>query len=220
MIERKRVAILISGRGTNMSALIAAAMDPAYPARVVLVISNRPGAPGLERAEAAGIETGVIDHKEFPDRPSFEGALTERLEAAKVDFVCHAGFMRIVTENYVEHWRDRLINIHPSLLPAFPGLNSHARALDAGVRLHGCTVHFVRDAVDAGPIIAQAAVPVLADDTPDSLAARVLKAEHELYPMALALLASDRIRVVDERVVISDLPADAAEGMLLSPAAI
>ena len=202
-MERKRVAVLISGRGSNMAALIEAAKAPDYPATIVLVISNRPGAQGLERAKAAGIETAVIDHTAFPDRPSFEAALTDRLEQAKVDLICHAGFMRIVTENYVEHWRDRLINIHPSLLPSFPGLHTHERALEAGVAEHGCTVHFVRTAVDAGPIIAQAKVPVLPGDTPETLAARVLVEEHKLYPKALALVASGRVRVEGERVQAS-----------------
>jgi len=218
MTDRKRVAIVISGRGSNMAALIAAAKEPTYPAEIVLVVSNRPGAPGLERAAEAGIATDVVDHKAFPDRPSFETALTARLETARVDLVCHAGFMRIVTEGYVEHWRDRLINIHPSLLPAFPGLHTHENALAAGVKLHGCTVHFVRTEVDAGPIIAQAAVPVVEGDTPDTLAARVLTAEHRLYPLALALVASGQARVVDETVRISG--TSSGSGMLIAPAAI
>ena len=220
MTERKRVAILISGRGSNMAALAAAAMDTDYPAKIALVVSNRPDAAGLAYAEKIGIPAEVIDHKAFPDRPSFEAALTARFEDAGIDLICHAGFMRIVTEDYVEHWRDRLINIHPSLLPAFPGLNTHARALEAGVRLHGCTVHFVRTAVDAGPIIAQAAVPVVPGDTEERLAARVLTAEHRLYPLALKLVAADRTRVVGERVVIADLPPEAALGVLTSPASI
>ena len=202
-MARKRVAILISGRGSNMAALIEAARAPDYPAEIALVISNRPDAAGLAHAAEAGIRTTVVDHTEFTDRPAFEAALTERLEAAGVDLVCHAGFMRIVTAGYVDRWRDRLINIHPSLLPSFPGLNTHARALDAGVKVHGCTVHFVRTAVDDGPIIAQAEVPVLAGDTPESLAARVLAAEHRLYPEALARVAAGKVQVVDDRVVLS-----------------
>ena len=163
------------------------------------MISNVPDVQGLARAEAAGLPTAVVDHKTFGgDRPAFEAALTARLEAAGVELVCHAGFMRIVTAGYVERWWNRLINIHPSLLPAFPGLDTHARALAAGVKLAGCTVHFVREAVDEGPIIGQAAVPVLPDDNEDSLAARVLEAEHRLYPLCLRLVAEGRVTVEGE----------------------
>jgi len=220
MTERKRVAILISGRGSNMAALAAAAMDTDYPAEIALVVSNRPDAAGLANAEKIGIPAEVIDHKAFPDRPAFEAALTARFEEAGIDIVCLAGFMRLLSEDFVERWRDHVINIHPSILPAFQGLNTHERALAAGVKLHGCTVHFVRPAMDAGPIIAQAAVPVLTTDTPDDLAARVLGAEHRIYPQALALVAAERTRVVDERVVIADLPPEAALGVLTSPAKI
>ncbi len=217
-MERRRVGILISGRGSNMAALIAAAADPAYPAGIALVLSNKAGAPGLDRAAAAGIPAEAIEHASFPDKADFEAALTARLEAAQVELVCLAGFMRLLSETFVEHWRDRLINIHPSLLPAFTGLNTHARALDAGVRLHGCTVHFVRAAMDNGPIIAQAAVRVLPGDTPDMLAERVLAAEHALYPFALSLVASGRVRVVNERVMLPEADSATDDTVLLSPA--
>ncbi|MEP2119546.1 phosphoribosylglycinamide formyltransferase, partial [Bauldia litoralis] len=194
-MARRRTAILISGRGTNMTALIAASMEPDYPAEISLVLSNRPEAPGLKRASDMGLATDVVDHKAFETKPDFEAALTARLEAAGTDLICLAGFMRLVSEEFVDHWHDRLINIHPSLLPAFTGLNTHARALDAGVKLHGCTVHYVRAAMDNGPIIAQAAVPVLPGDTADTLGERVLAAEHQLYPRALALVAREEVRV-------------------------
>ena len=220
MTERKRVAILISGRGTNMGALIRAAAKPDYPAEIVLVLSSRPDAAGLARAAEAGIATAVVDAKELGDRAAFEAAIDAELDAARAEIVCLAGFMRLLSEEFVHRWRDRLINIHPSILPAFQGLNTHQRAIAAGVKLHGCTVHFVRAAMDAGPIIAQAAVPVLANDTPDDLAARVLGAEHRIYPAALALVAAERTRVVGERVVIADLPPEAALGVLYSPTSL
>lgn len=214
-MARRRTAILISGRGTNMTALIAASMEPDYPAEISLVLSNRPEAPGLKRASDMGLATDVVDHKAFETKPDFEAALTARLEAAGTDLICLAGFMRLVSEEFVDRWHDRLINIHPSLLPAFTGLNTHARALDAGVKLHGCTVHYVRAAMDNGPIIAQAAVPVLPGDTADTLGERVLAAEHQLYPRALALVAREEVRVVDELVKFSDTPSE-PPGMLMS----
>jgi phosphoribosylglycinamide formyltransferase-1 len=191
-MARKRVAILISGRGSNMAALIEAARAPEYPAEIVLVISNRPDAAGLARAAEAGIATALVDHKTFAGKADFEAALDSRLVESRIDIVCLAGFMRVLSAEFVVRWRDRLINIHPSLLPAFPGLDTHARALAAGARMHGCTVHFVREGVDDGPIVSQAEVPVLPGDTPDALAARVLAAEHRLYPKALALVASGK----------------------------
>jgi phosphoribosylglycinamide formyltransferase-1 len=215
-MTRKRVAVLISGRGSNMASLLAAAARPDYPAEVVAVIANRPDAAGLGHAAAAGVTTSVVDHKRYIDRPAFETALTERLEAAGVDLICHAGFMRIVTARYVDRWRDRILNIHPSLLPAFPGLDTHARALAAGVKVHGCTVHFVREKVDDGPIVAQGVVPVLPDDTPDSLATRVVAVEHRLYPHALALVASGRAKVVGDRVNVNGVAAT-SDAVLLSP---
>jgi phosphoribosylglycinamide formyltransferase 1 len=214
-MARRRTAILISGRGSNMAALVAASMEPDYPAEIGLVVSSNPAAAGLARAGEVSIPTEVVDHKGFKSKPEFEEALTAALESTGIEIVCLAGFMRLLSERFVDHWRDRLINIHPSLLPAFTGLNTHARALDAGVKVHGCTVHFVRAAMDNGPIIAQAAVPVLPGDTPDTLAERVLAAEHRLYPQALALVARDAVRVVEERVVFPTAPAE-APAMLLS----
>jgi phosphoribosylglycinamide formyltransferase-1 len=208
-VSRRKVGVLISGRGSNLQALLDAAAAPDYPAEIAVVISNRPGAAGLERAAKAGVPTLTVPHRDFAERRDFEEALTAQLEKAGVELVCQAGFMRIVTPWFVTHWRDRLINIHPSLLPSFPGLDTHARALQAGVKLHGCTVHFVREEVDLGPIVGQAAVPVLAGDDADRLAARVLTAEHRLYPLCLRLVASGDARVEDEKVVIAGATAAA-----------
>jgi phosphoribosylglycinamide formyltransferase-1 len=203
-VRRQRVAILISGRGSNMAALIEAAREPSYPAELVAVISNRPDAPGLLRAREAGIAAEAIDHKAFDTRDDFEAALEARLEAHVVDLVALAGFMRLMTPAFVERWHRRMINIHPALLPAFKGLATHERALEAGVRLHGCTVHYVTPGMDEGPIIAQAAVPVLPGDTAESLASRVLAAEHRLYPRALARVARGDAPLVMGRVEIAD----------------
>jgi phosphoribosylglycinamide formyltransferase-1 len=186
---RKRVAILISGRGSNMAALIAAARNPDYPAEIVLVIANRADAGGIAVARAAGIEAAVIPSADFADRAAFEAEVTRRLEAQRIEIVCLAGFMRVLSPSFVGRWQGRLINIHPSLLPAFPGLHTHERAIAAGAAEHGCTVHYVSEGVDEGPVIAQARVPVLAGDTPDLLANRVLAEEHRLYPEALAKVA-------------------------------
>ena len=210
MPRKRRVAILISGRGSNMVALIEAAKDPAYPAEIVLVLSNRPEAAGLGRAAEAGIPTQVIDHKAFPDRASFDAALDATLQAAGVDLVCLAGFMRILTPDFVAGWAGRMLNIHPSLLPLFKGTHTHAQALEAGVRLHGCTVHFVVPELDAGPIVAQVAVPVRQDDDPDSLADRVIVQERRLYPAVLALVAGGRARLDGDRVVIDERAPDGA----------
>jgi phosphoribosylglycinamide formyltransferase-1 len=216
MLLRKRVAILISGRGSNMAALIAAASDPSYPAAVTLVVSNRADAAGLQRAQAAGIATLVIDHKPFgKDRAAFERALDDRLSAVRIDFVCLAGFMRLLSPWFVTKWEGRMINIHPALLPAFKGLDTHARALAAGVKLHGASVHFVTAETDSGPLIVQAAVPVHGADTPDTLAARVLAAEHRIYPLALRWLAEGRLSVVGGRCKLAD--ADSGDAMLISP---
>ena len=215
---KKRVAVLISGRGSNMQALIDAARTPDYPAEIVRVISNRPDAGGLQRAADAAIEHEVVDHKAFLGREKFEAELDRRLKACGAELVCLAGFMRLLTGGFVEAWRDRLINIHPSLLPAFPGLDTHGRALAAGVRFAGCTVHFVRAEMDSGPIIVQAAVPVLPGDDEERLAARVLEAEHRAYPLALALVASGRATVSGEAVAIDG--AVPPEGFLLNPAAM
>lgn len=210
------VGVLISGRGTNLQALIDACAAHGFPARIALVISNKAAAFGLTRAEKAGIPTLVIDHKGFADRESFDTAVDAALREAGVDFVCLAGFMRILSEKFVEGWRDRLINIHPSLLPAFKGLDTHQRALDAGVRITGCTVHFVRPAMDDGPIIVQAAVPVMPGDDADSLAARILESEHVIYPLALRLVAEGKVRVEGNTAVCeNDTPAP---GPLVNPA--
>jgi phosphoribosylglycinamide formyltransferase-1 len=202
-VARLSVAVLISGRGSNLQALIDACGDPAFPAEIRLVISNEPGAQGLARAEQARIPARVIAHKEFSDRASFDAALDRALEEAGIELVCLAGFMRMLGDAFVARWRNRLINIHPSLLPAFKGLKTHERALAAGVRFTGCTVHFVRPAMDEGPIIVQSAVPVLAGDDAARLAERVLAEEHKTYPLALRLIAEGRVRVTDERVEIS-----------------
>jgi phosphoribosylglycinamide formyltransferase-1 len=211
-----RVGVLISGRGTNLQALIDACARPDFPASIALVISNKADAYGLTRAEDAGIPTAVINHHDYPDRPSFDKAMDAALRGAGVDFVCLAGFMRILSEGFVEAWQDRLINIHPSLLPAFKGLDTHQRALDAGVRITGCTVHFVRPAMDDGPIIAQAAVPVLSGDDADRLAARILESEHVIYPLALRLVAEGKVRVVNGKTVFNGETAPAAP--LINPA--
>lgn len=206
---RTRLGVLISGRGSNLQALIDAGAAVDYPAAPVLVISNRPEAQGLARAAAAGIRTRVIAHGSYPDRGRFEAALTEALDEAGVELVCLAGFMRLLTAAFVTRWRDRLINIHPSLLPAFKGLDTHAQALAAGVKFTGCTVHFVRPDMDSGPIILQAAVPVRQDDSEESLAARVLAAEHRSYPLAVRWIAEGRVRLAGERVLV--------EGALVQP---
>jgi phosphoribosylglycinamide formyltransferase-1 len=201
MRARKRTAILISGRGSNMQALIKAAHDPDYPAEIAVVISNRADARGLDFAKAQGIASEVIDHKSFGTREEFDRALAAALERHRIELVALAGFMRIMTPGFVDQWRDRMINIHPSLLPAYQGLHTHERVLADGVTRHGCTVHFVRHDVDSGPIIAQARVPVLKSDTPEVLAQRVLDAEHKIYPKALALVASGVLRVEGETIV-------------------
>jgi len=200
-VTRKRVGVLISGRGSNLGALIEACKAPDYPAKIVLVISNIPSAQGLLRAESALIPALVINHKDFATREGFDAALDTALNEAGVELLCNAGFMRLHSEGFVASWRNRHLNVHPSLLPAFRGLHSHARVLEAGATITGCTVHFVRPEMDTGPIVAQAAVPVLPDDTPESLGARVLDAEHRLYPHALRLVASGEVRVEDEHVV-------------------
>lgn len=202
--SRKRVSILISGRGSNMMALVEAAQAPSYPAEIVSVISNRPDAAGLIWAAERGIPAVALDHKEYATRTAFEAKLHATLMDAGTDLIACAGFMRMLTGGFIDRWRDRQLNIHPSLLPAFPGLDTHERAIEAGVKLAGCTVHFMRLEMDTGPVVGQAAVPVLSGDTPDQLAARVLAAEHRLYPAALALVASGRAVVKDEKVYISE----------------
>ncbi len=204
-----KVAILISGRGSNMKALVAACNESSFPTEVVLVLSNNPDAPGLEYAKEAGLSTHVIDQSGLPKRAEFDAVLDSVLGDHKVELVCLAGFMRILSEELVNKWRDRIINIHPSLLPSFKGLNTHARVLQSGVSFSGCTVHFIRPEMDDGPVIAQAAVPVHSGDTADDLATRVLAAEHRTYPLALRLIAEGRVRVVEETVKIDGAIASA-----------
>jgi phosphoribosylglycinamide formyltransferase 1 len=188
---KRRVGILISGRGSNMEALLRAAQAPDYPAEIALVLSNRPDAAGIAIAAAAGVPTAIIDHRPFRgDRAAHEAAIATALDQAGVEIICLAGYMRLLTPFLVQRYSGRMLNIHPSLLPAFPGLDTHARALTAGTKLHGCTVHLVTEGMDEGPILAQAAVPVLPDDTVDSLAARVLEQEHATYALALRLFAA------------------------------
>lgn len=218
-MARLKVAVLISGRGSNLQALIDACAQRDFPADIRLVLSNRGDAQGLARAAQAGIATQVISHRDFATRDAFDAALDAALQAAGIELVCLAGFMRLLGEAFVERWRDRLVNIHPSLLPAFRGLDTHARALAAGVRFTGCTVHFVRAAVDDGPIIVQAAVPVLPGDDSEALAARVLAAEHRAYPLALRLIAEGRVRVRDDGRVEIRRAAAAAPAAMLNPTA-
>lgn len=221
-IARRRVGVLISGGGSNMAALIAAARDPAFPAEIVCVLSNRADAGGLDKARAAGVpHVVVVDHRAFADREAFETAMQSELEAAGVEIVALAGFMRLLTPWFIERWHDRLINIHPALLPSYKGLHTHARALADGVKIAGCTVHFVRPEMDVGPIIVQAAVPVADDDTPDSLAARVLAQEHRIYPLALARVANGTARVVRDAAgneVVRNDGATTPAAALISPA--
>jgi phosphoribosylglycinamide formyltransferase-1 len=212
---RLSVGVLISGRGSNLKALIDACATPDFPASIACVISNRADAGGLDHAARAGIPTKVIPHRSFPDREAFDHALDQALRDAGVELVCLAGFMRLLTTGFVEAWRDRMINVHPSLLPSFPGLHTHERVIAAGNRFTGCTVHYVRPEMDTGPIIVQAAVPVLPDDDPDRLAERVLAAEHRAYPLALRLVAEGRTRVIGERVEIAGVSAPAET--LLNP---
>ncbi len=201
MTTRKRVAILVSGRGANMAALIAAAKRGDYPADIALVLSNRPQASALGRAQAEGIATSVVDHTEYgKDREAFERVVQAALEAHRIEIVCLAGFMRLFTPWLVSRWNGRMLNVHPALLPAFRGLRTHEQALEAGVKIHGATVHFVVPEVDSGPIVAQAAVPVLDGDTPDTLADRVLAVELRLYPLALALVADGKVQVTGSTV--------------------
>lgn len=193
MPAKPKVAVLISGRGTNMLALVKAAQSPDFPATIALVVANEPAAAGLAHAQALGVATAVIDHRPFrKDRAAHEAEIDARLRQADVEYVCLAGYMRLLTPYFVDRWAGRMLNIHPSLLPAFPGLHTHARAIAAGARFHGCTVHLVTAQMDDGPILAQGVVPVLADDTDDALASRVLQVENALYPAALAEFLGQR----------------------------
>ncbi len=215
-MSRRRTAILISGRGTNMSALISAAMDPGFPAEIALVLSNRPDAKGLERAAEFGIATAVVDHTDFAgDRQAFERQVDAVLKDHRIELVALAGFMRILTPFLVNAWSNRMINVHPALLPAFKGLATHERALEEGVKLHGATVHYVSAEMDDGPIIIQGAVPVMDGDTPQTLAARVLEVEHRIYPRALELVASGKARISGARVTAGGNDGgDAAEPLI------
>jgi phosphoribosylglycinamide formyltransferase 1 len=206
-MARKRVAILISGRGSNMAALIEAAKDKKYPAEIVLVISNRPDACGLLVARNAGIATEIVDHAKFgKDRTGFERALQALLEQHRIDLVCLAGFMRLLTADFLENWQLRILNIHPALLPAFKGLDTHRRVLAAHEKIHGATVHFVVPEMDSGPIIAQGAIAIRPTDTEETLPVRVLKVEHRIYPLALKLVAEGRVRVENGRCLIDGIP--------------
>jgi phosphoribosylglycinamide formyltransferase-1 len=214
-MTRRRVAILISGRGSNMVSLIEAARGPDFPAEIALVLSNRPDAAGLDRAREAGIATCVVDHKAHPTREDFEQAMDAALATHDIAFICLAGFMRVLTDWFVARWAGRMVNIHPSLLPLFRGTQTHRRALEEGVLVHGCTVHFVVPELDAGPIIAQAAVPVVPGDTEESLAARVIAQEHVLYPQALRMICDGTARLENGRVEFAR--AWNASGTLHSP---
>lgn len=208
-MSKLKLGVLISGRGSNLQALIDACANASYPAEIVTVISNRADAKGLTRARAANIATQVIEHTAYGDSESFDRDVDAALQAAGAQLICLAGFMRLLSAWFVDQWPDRIVNIHPSLLPAFKGTDSHAQVLAAGVKLSGCSVHFVRSEMDAGPIVMQAAVPVLPGDNEDSLAARVLAAEHQCYPRAVRLIAENRVIVEDGRVVITDTGATA-----------
>ena len=212
-----KIAVLISGRGSNLQALIDhfGPQIPDSPIEIVLVLSNRADALGLERAKAAGLKTVVVDHKAYATRADFDAAMNREILDAGAELVALAGFMRLMTEDFINAWRDRMVNIHPALLPALKGLHTHERAVKRGLRVHGCTVHFVRPEMDTGPIIAQAVVPVLPDDDAESLGDRVLAAEHRLYPMALRLIAEGKVAVEDERAIIRD--AAFAGGLLFNP---
>lgn len=195
----QKIAVLISGRGSNMVNLARRCRDERWPGQIVAVISNRPGAAGLDAAAELGLATEVLDHTAFADRVAFDTALAERIDALAADWIVLAGFMRVLSDQFVAHFAGRIVNIHPSLLPSFPGLHTHQRALEAGVWLHGATVHLVTSTLDVGPIIAQAAVPVLPDDDAEQLAERVLRVEHELYPRAVRWLVEQRITVEGQR---------------------
>lgn len=214
-MAKLKVGVLISGRGSNMAALIEAAKAADYPAEIVCVVSNVAAAQGLKIAEAAGIATAAIPHKGFPDRESFDRVVSAELEKHGVELVALAGFMRIQSPWFPTHWQGRIVNIHPSLLPAFPGLHVQQQAIDAGVRLSGCTVHFVTADLDAGPIIAQAAVPVLPDDTAETLSVRILRQEHRLYPQVVRWFAERRLTVAGAQVTVAGVPKGAT--LLFSP---
>jgi phosphoribosylglycinamide formyltransferase 1 len=214
---KRRVAILISGRGSNMAALIRAARDEAFPAEIAVVISNRADAGGLEKARAGGVPTVTIESKSFgKDRPAFEAVLQSTLNQHRIELICLAGFMRLFTAEFVQRWYGRMLNIHPSLLPSFPGLDPHGQALKAGVKISGATVHFVIPQTDAGPIVMQGAVAVRDDDKPDMLAARILEIEHRIYPDALRLVASGLVRL--DGATCKTAGSAGSDAILISPA--
>lgn len=216
-MRKLKLGVLISGGGTNLQALIDACADASFPAQIQLVISNKPDAFGLERARNAGIEAVCIDNKVYKDREAFEDAIHDCLKDHDVQLVCLAGFMRILNASFVNKWKDRMINIHPSLLPSYKGLHTHARAIEDGVRFGGCTIHYVRPEMDDGPIIMQAAVPIAADETEESLAEKVLAYEHKMYPAAVRLIAEGKIRVSGRKCVFKDIRL--TEEGLISPSA-
>jgi phosphoribosylglycinamide formyltransferase-1 len=215
--QRKRTVIMISGRGSNMAALVQAAKEINYPAEIVGVISDRADAAGLQAAEALGVPARTILKHDHDSREAHDAAIDAALRKFRADIVCLAGYMRLLTAEFVKKWQGRMINIHPALLPSFKGLDTHRRALDSGLRIHGCTVHFVTEETDNGPIIAQAAVPVLTNDTEESLSARILKAEHQLYPLALALVAAGKARMEVGRTVFEGVDQTAQGGFVMWP---
>ena len=215
MMDRLRVAVLVSGHGSNLQALIDACQKPGFPAHIVRVISNVRDAFGIQRALKARIPHSVIDHLKFKNRTDFEARLNEELVSCSAELVCLAGFMRLLTSSFVKKWHGRLVNIHPSLLPAFKGLDTHARALAAGVKVAGCTIHYVSQDMDAGPIIAQAAVPVMPNDSEDILAARILQQEHIIFPLALKMIAEGRVKIKDGHVLFDEISLD--DSVIISP---
>ncbi|MEK9725348.1 MAG: phosphoribosylglycinamide formyltransferase [Rhodospirillaceae bacterium] len=214
-MAKLKLAVLISGRGSNLMALMDACADAAYPAEIVVVVSHNPDAPGLAHAAKAGLPTLALNHRDYADRAAFDAVMTEAMETAGVELVCLAGFLRLLSEDFVAHWRDRLINIHPSLLPAFKGLEVQARAIAAGARFSGCTVHYVRHEMDVGPIVVQAVVPIHHNDDADALAARILEQEHVIYPAAVKWIAEGRVRIDDERALVDGVAAP--KGALINP---
>ena len=214
-MAKLRIGVMISGGGTNLQALIDACASADYPAEITVVISNRPAAGGLIRAQKAGIPTTTLDHKAYDSKEDFESALHECLTGHKVQLVCLAGFMRLLNADFVNRWRDRMINIHPSLLPSYKGLHTHARAIEDGVRFGGCTIHYVRPEMDNGPILMQAAVPIASDETEESLIAKVLTYEHQMYPAAVRMIADGKVRVSGSKVLFLD--TDLGTDGLVSP---
>jgi len=215
-MAKLRLGVMISGSGTNLQALINACADKDYPAEIVTVISNRPNVMGLERAEKAGIKAITLDHKSYETREAFEDDLHATLQEHKVQLVCLAGFMRILNAEFVNRWKDRMVNIHPSLLPSYKGLHTHARAIEDGVRFGGCTIHYVRPEMDNGPIIMQTAIPIASDETEESLIAKTLEQEHKMYPAAVRMIAEGKARVSGNKVVFGD-EINIGDTRLISP---